>query len=55
MDNSDNSIHSEKLSYTEFTLGRQIAGDGPVTVKIAENDGVTAVRSPAMCELGKRS
>ena len=45
----------QDASNTEFTLGRQIAGDGPDTVKIAENDGVTAVRSPAMCELGKRS
>ena len=40
---------------TEFTLGHQVAGDGPETVKIADNDGVTAVRSPAMCELGKWS
>ena len=39
----------------EFTLGRQVAGDGPDTIKIVENDGATAVRSPAMSELGKRS
>ena len=45
----------QDASNMEFTLGHQIAGDGPDTVKIAENDGVTAVRSPAMCELGKRS
>ena len=43
------------MGNTEFTLGRRVAGDGPDTVKIAENDKVTAVRSPTMCELGKRS
>ena len=43
------------LGNTEFTLGRQVAGEWPDTFKIAENDGATAVRSTAMCELGKRS
>ena len=28
------------------------AGDGPDTVKTAETDGATAVRSPGMCEPG---
>ena len=39
----------------EFTLGCQVASDGPNTIKIAKNDGVTAVRSLAMCKLGKWS